>query len=224
MGDDYKAADRRPIATRGLRASQSAASALARAGVSANAISVAGMLVGILAGAAFAATAGGFGPGRPWWILGAALVQLRLLANMFDGMVAIERGTASPTGELYNEVPDRVSDTATLVGLGYAALSVPVLGFLAAGAAMFTAYIRATGKAAGARHEFCGPFAKPQRMFLVTLCGLWCGLTPPAWQAIPALGPVAGIPAITLAVIAAGSLLTALRRLAKIAAALKRPT
>ena len=35
-------------------------------------------------------------------------------------------------GELYNEVPDRVSDAATLIGLGHAAEGWPVLGFLAA--------------------------------------------------------------------------------------------
>ena len=46
--------------------------------------------------------------------------RLRLLANLLDGMVAIGRGIASPVGELFNEVPDRVSDTAVLLGLGVA--------------------------------------------------------------------------------------------------------
>jgi phosphatidylglycerophosphate synthase len=139
---------------------------------------------------------------------------------MLDGMVAITRGTASRVGELYNEIPDRVSDSAILIGLGYAASSHPTLGYLAAGAALFVSYIRATGKAAGAHQEFCGPFAKPQRMFVVTLTGLWCGFTPLAWQSFPSLG----LPAAVLAVLVFGTFLTALRRLRKIAAALHQAT
>ena len=46
---------------------------------------------------------------------------LSLLANLLDGMVAMGRGVASPVGELFNEVADRVSDTAILLGLGWAA-------------------------------------------------------------------------------------------------------
>jgi phosphatidylglycerophosphate synthase len=53
-------------------------------------------------------------------------------------MVAIEAGTASPVGELYNEVPDRVSDTATLIGAGYAVGGHPTLGYVAACLALFT--------------------------------------------------------------------------------------
>ena len=77
------------------------------------------------------------------WLAAAVLVQLRLLANLLDGMVAIEAAQASRVGELFNEVPDRVSDAATLVGLGFAVGSVPLLGFLAAILAILVAYIRA---------------------------------------------------------------------------------
>jgi phosphatidylglycerophosphate synthase len=131
-------------------------------------------------------------------------------------MVAIASGTASPVGELYNEIPDRVSDAATFIGLGYAAHAHPTLGYLAACTAVFVAYVRAIGKASGAHQEFCGPFAKPQRMFLVTLTGLWCALTPLAWQSFPAFG----VPAAILGIVVLGTALTALRRLRRIAAAL----
>jgi phosphatidylglycerophosphate synthase len=86
-------------------------------------------------------------------VLAAVGVQLRLLANMFDGMVAIETGRTSAVGELYNEVPDRVSDTAVLVGAGYAAGGCPVLGYVAALLAVFIAYVRAQGRVAGASQE-----------------------------------------------------------------------
>jgi phosphatidylglycerophosphate synthase len=122
---------------------------------------------------------------------------MRLLANMFDGMVAIESDRASPIGELFNEVPDRVSDAALLIGLGYARGGHVLLGFTAALLAVFTAYVRAMGKVAGGRQEFCGPMAKPQRMLVVTATALWCGLAPAAWQVESNVG--FGLPAYALA-------------------------
>jgi len=205
-------ADRRPIAARELGVFKSLASRLAKAGVSANAISVAGMVAGLLAGAALVFTARRPELARVLWIAAAACVQLRLLANMLDGMVAIESGTASKVGELYNEVPDRVSDTAVIVGLGYAAGGDPIWGWAAALAAMFTAYVRTTGKGAGAKSDFRGPMAKQQRMFLVTLTAILCASTELTTSRLPR---------ITLIVIAVGSLLTALRRLLGVARALR---
>ena len=155
MDDRYTPLERRPIASREHRVSRAVAKTLAGIGVEANWISIAGMLGGIAAGGAFALTPTAYGPQRLWWIAGALLIQIRLLGNMFDGMVAIERGTASARGELYNEVPDRVSDSAIFIGLGYAADSAAALGYLAACASLFAAYVRAVGKAAGAHQEFC---------------------------------------------------------------------
>lgn len=40
-------------------------------------------------------------------IIAIAGIQLRLLCNLVDGMVAIEGGKVTPAGELFNEVPDR---------------------------------------------------------------------------------------------------------------------
>jgi phosphatidylglycerophosphate synthase len=215
----YQPTERRPIAARRWPIWQHTATWLARRGVSANSISLAGMVCGMAAGAALAATA--YTPG--WELLGflagAAFIQLRLLANLLDGMVAIESGRASVVGELYNEVPDRVSDTATLVGAGFAAGGDALLGALAACAAMFTAYIRAMGKAAGAPQEYCGPMAKQQRMALLTVVAVYCGLAPAAWQ--PTWNG-RGLVAAALVVIALGSLLTAVRRLVRIATNLRK--
>lgn len=210
---------RRPLASRDLRIFRAAASMLARAGVSANAISCLSVLFGVGAGAAFFFTAQRPEWARALWIAGAALVQLRLIANMLDGMVALETGTASKVGELYNEVPDRLSDTAVLVGLGYAAGGHVLWGYGAALAAMLTAYVRAVGKAAGAPSDFSGPMAKPHRMFLVTLTAIFCGAAPLEWHSIP--NPPMGVPAAVLIVVTAGSLLTALRRLWRIGRALR---
>ncbi|MSQ94810.1 MAG: CDP-alcohol phosphatidyltransferase family protein [Gemmataceae bacterium] len=216
----YQPTERRPIASRNLRVMLWLATQLVRLKVSANAISVAGMFCAIFGGLASAATASWPEFDRLFWLSAAVLIQLRLLANLLDGMVAIESGQASAVGELYNEVPDRVSDSALLIGAGYAAGGDIVLGFSAACVALFTAYVRAMGKAAGAPSEFCGPMAKQQRMFVLTVLALFHGATPAAWQLRwHDWGFLAG----GLAIIIVLGTLTALRRLFRIAASLKRP-
>ena len=168
------------------------------------------MAAAILAGAAFAAADR---PQGGWlWLLGALLVQARLMANLLDGMVAIGRGVASPTGELFNEIPDRVSDTAVLAGVGWAA-GQPALGLLAALAAMATAYVRGVGRGLGLPSDFSGPMAKQQRMALVTALGVACGLLPSAWTM--------DWPAAALWIITLGAAATAIRRLLRIAARLR---
>jgi phosphatidylglycerophosphate synthase len=148
-------------------------------------------------------------------------MQLRLMANMLDGMVAQRRGVASPVGELFNEIPDRVSDAAALIGAGYALGGDPVLGYVAACLAVFVAYVRAQGKVAGAHQEFCGPMAKPHRMFVLTLGAVYCGLAPGSWQEVPGLRPEWGVIAWVLAVVIAGELVTVGRRLRRITRALR---
>jgi phosphatidylglycerophosphate synthase len=208
--------ERRPITSRDKKLSQRMASVLATYGVSPNLISMIGMFFGIAAGLAFAATALTVWP-RTVFVAAAVLMQLRLLANMLDGMVAVQCGKASPVGELYNEVPDRVSDTAAFVGAGYAIGSHPALGFVAAILAVFIAYIRVQGKVAGAPQDFGGPMAKPQRVFALTLLALYCGLAPSSWQ--PALVAPAeiGLLGLGLVLIICGELWTAWRRLVRIA-------
>lgn len=210
--------DRRPIRSRDTRPAQRIAAWLIARRASANAISVAGMVAGIAAGVAFAATAWWPAGERVLWLAGAAFVQLRLLANLFDGMVAIGAGTQSAVGELYNEVPDRVSDTAALVGLGCAVGGDVRFGLTAALAAMSTAYVRAVGKGSGAGSDFRGPMAKQQRMFVVTLTAVALGVLPGGW--LPAQDGF-GLPAMALTLIVVGSVVTALRRLSGVARALR---
>lgn len=194
---------------------------MAEWGVSPNSISLAGMVAGILAGGAFAATQLLPDFWRPAFFLAAALIQLRLLANMLDGMVAVQTKTDSPVGELFNEIPDRVSDSFTIIGAGYALGGSAELGFVATCLAIFLAYLRAQGKVAGAHQEYCGPLAKPQRMFLLTVVALICTFAPAAWMNLET--PVAGwgLVAWGLVFLIVGELITAARRLARISAALK---
>ena len=213
--------DRRPIATRNVRIVQRCASWIARTGVTPNAISVSSMFFGAAAGLCLAATSLIDGPLlRGAWIGAAVFMQLRLLANMFDGMVALETGKDSAVGEIFNEAPDRASDVAVLVGAGYALGGCPVLGFTAALAALGVAYVRALGASAGAGQVFAGPMAKPQRMFVLTLAAIYCSVTPHAWQPTESTTGWS-IVGFTLLSIVVGSTITLLRRLVLIARALK---
>ena len=205
--------DRRPIAARDWQPIQAAAARLIEARASPNAISVAGMVSACVAALSFAVTVRA--PTAAWalFLAGALLVQLRLLANVLDGMVAVGRGVASPVGELYNEIPDRISDSVVLAGLGVAAGDL-ALGVSAALLAMLTAYIRATGRCAGAPSDFRGPMAKQQRMAVATAAAVFCAIAPLSWTR-PAL-----LAALWLIVV--GSAATAIRRLLGIAGHLRR--
>jgi hypothetical protein len=84
---------------------------------------------------------------------------------------------------------------------------------------MMTAYVRAVGKGAGTPNEFCGPMAKQQRMFLVTLTCLYCAFTPVIWQRFSCCD--LGVPSAILSIIILGALVTTVRRLSRIAGKLK---
>jgi phosphatidylglycerophosphate synthase len=158
---------------------------------------------------------------RVLWLIAALGAQLRLTANMLDGMVALASGRASKTGELYNEVPDRVSDAAVFIGAGFAWGGNVTLGYVATMLAIFTAYIRAAGKIAGAPNEFCGPMAKQHRMFLITVICLYSAITPRSWQVVTFNNLQIGLVTLGLIVIVAGCVITVIRRASRIARALK---
>ncbi len=206
---------RRPIAARDTAWAAATARFLARRGIRPNAISVFSSVCAALGGVGFVVA--GQGSGDRSWVIGMLMaiagMQSRLLCNLFDGMVAIEGGFKTKSGEVFNELPDRFSDAFILIGAGYATEplhpGLPALGWLSAVVAVTTAYVRAMGVAAGSRAHFCGPMAKQQRMAVLTAAGV-IALGAPAWPGLRWVIPVA------LALIAAGSLLTVFRRTARI--------
>jgi phosphatidylglycerophosphate synthase len=210
--------DRRPIATRNRKWAQAATAWLAARRVSPNAISIAGMCACIVAGIALGATS--IADYRILWIIAALGAQLRLTANMLDGMVALTSGRSSKIGELYNEVPDRISDAAVFIGAGFAWGGNIALGYIATILAVFTAYVRAAGKIAGAPNEFCGPMAKQHRMFVITLICLYSAVTPRSWQVITVSDSEIGLVTLGLTVIVIGCVITVMRRLGRITRAL----
>jgi phosphatidylglycerophosphate synthase len=191
---------------------------LAACGISANAISVAGLVCAVIAGVLLAST----NPGSRWaWIAAAVLIEIRLLCNMFDGMVALDIGAGTKLGEVLNEVPDRLSDAAVFIGLGYAVGGSAWLGFAAALAAVFTAYVRVFGSAIGLPADFRGPMAKPHRMHVAAITTVLCAGVSSAGYGITEADLPIGIPTLGLAVIALGTIVTALRRLERLVAGVR---
>lgn len=217
--------DRRPIAARGLAPVRRLAAALSRAGVSPNLISVLGVVAAVVAGTSLALVGRGLVQDAALYLVAAACIQLRLLANLLDGMVAIEGNRRSPLGDLFNEVPDRVSDTVIFVGAACALGGLAWIGWAAACAALFVTYIRVLGRSLGFPSDFRGPMAKQQRMFLVTAACVYLAVVPASLK--PAFAPWDGGPELlvmewVLVVIALGSLATAARRLAALSANMRR--
>ena len=159
---------RRPIKTRNTAIGSRVTQWLAGTGVLPDHISMASMVAAALAGFAFYLSTM---PGPNWQIvfllIAAALCQVRLLCNLFDGMLATEGGKGSRAGAVWNEFPDRVADVFILVGVGLAVDWVS-LGWAAASMAVLTAYVRELGSHVSGVTDFAGPMAKPQRMAVVT--------------------------------------------------------
>jgi len=163
---------RRPLKTRQRAWAQALARILTRAGITPNAISVASLAFAAAAGMCLGWTSRAEGlPRQLLFLAAAAGVQLRLLCNMLDGMVAVEGGKRTVYGEIFNDMPDRFADIAILVGAGYSISNFTwghELGWLAAVLAVVTAYIRLLGGSMGITQYFIGPMAKPHRMALLT--------------------------------------------------------
>ncbi|ODT45726.1 MAG: CDP-diacylglycerol--glycerol-3-phosphate 3-phosphatidyltransferase [Methylobacterium sp. SCN 67-24] len=206
--------DRRPLASRDTGWARGIARRLSASGITPNQISMASMAMAACAGTAFwlAGTAAS-GPRATLLLAAALFCQLRLLCNLFDGMVAIEGGKQEADGPFWNEFPDRVADILILTGIGYG-IGLPALGWAAAAFAVLTAYARELGRNCGLPADFSGPMAKQHRMATITAAAL-LSLLEPLWRG---QGEVLEI---ALWLIAVGAAVTALRRAANIVRGLR---
>lgn len=211
-------AARRPLKSRGTGWAHFFSRTMLRMGLKPNTVSMLSLVCAAVGGgAAWLASQPG---NSPWfWLLALTGIQLRLFCNLMDGLLAVEGGLRSATGELFNEIPDRAADALILVPFGYAG-GTPLtiaLGWAAACGAVFTAYLRAMGAALLHRHDFCGPMAKPHRMAAVSigcLGMLACGILQ------------LGFPLVlwTILSINAGIVVTSWRRIAHLAKGLRQHT
>lgn len=205
---------RRPLASRQTAWAAAATRWLAGTAITPNQISIAGMgaaLVALLC--LWLAPQTGFGRAA-LLVMAALAIQIRLLCNLLDGMVAVEAGRGSPDGAFWNEFPDRISDLLILMG---AALYVgfPALGWAAVSLAFLTAYLRELGVNCGAGADFSGPMAKPHRMALITGAAI-LSLFEPLW------GWNGQIMTLGLWIVTLGAGITAARRALNLVRALNR--
>lgn len=203
MGTTEPGANRRPLKSRSTRWAAATSRAVLATGLSANQISFLGILIAALGAWALVEASA-----QPLLFLAAAAcIQLRLLANMLDGLVAVEGGRGGPTGAIWNEFPDRIEDSLLLVAAGYAG-ELPWLGWLCGLLAAVCAYVRLLGGTLGQSQDFIGPMAKPHRMAALTagclVATLWFG----------------GLQ-VALGVIAVGTAITIARRLVRLSKALR---
>lgn len=120
-------------------------SSLRNAGLSADQLTVAGLLL-----SAFAALAVAKGA----LVAGAALLALSAVADVLDGAVAKASGTASNRGNFFDSVTDRVSDSLVLGGVAWYLVSAAsphtaVLPLAVLGASNLVSYERAKAEALG---------------------------------------------------------------------------
>lgn len=214
---------RRPVRARTSGWAVATARTLARTGLRPNQVSLLSVIFSGLAGLCLV-VAGQGGMSAVWAALlftaAAVGIELRLLCNLLDGMLAVEGGMGTRTGPLFNELPDRVADALTLTCAGFAAGGAwgPHLGWAAALLAVGTACVRLLGGALGLPQDFRGPMAKQQRMHtLVLACAAAAALR------LAGLGPQAAARALLLALVLVvlGCVLTLTRRTAGIARGLR---
>ena len=205
---------RRPLKSRSASWPRQIAFALVGKGFTPNQISVASLIFASLGAFCLALTPH---PSRTiaalLFLATAICIQLRLLCNLLDGLMAIEGGRKTKAGEIFNEFPDRIADVLLFVCAGYSIYFLPrgiALGWMCAVMAVLTAYIRVFGGSVGLAQDFCGPMAKQQRMAVLTgACILSAGEQFMAWPP--------RIMFVALCIVFAGALITATRRTQRIA-------
>jgi phosphatidylglycerophosphate synthase len=208
---------RRPLKTRDASWARALARWLADRQVAPNHISLLSLVFAVTGALAMLAVpTTGPGTRTALLVLAAACIQLRLLCNLLDGMVAVEGGRGSRSGEVYNDLPDRIADPLLIVPAGYASGLAwgPELAWVAGLLALMTAYIRMLGGASGLPQDFQGPMAKPHRMATMTVGLLAAALAVPLGLDGPAL-------IVALLAVALGAAYTAVRRTRAILAALE---
>ena len=204
---------RREVKTRSASWAKAIARGLKRTGITPNQISVMSVFFAIMAGIAMVLSYYYQGLYSAFLLLAAVLlIQMRLLCNLFDGMVAVEGGRKTASGEVFNELPDRIADPIIIISAGYAIASLHwavELAWLAGLLSILTAYIRALGGCCGLKQEFIGPMAKQHRMAVLTFALLLSAATV-TWESHE------WVIFYALVLISAGCLLTLMRRTVRI--------
>ena len=158
------------------------AKALAEADLTANAVTVAALLLSIAQGAWIA-----FDPtsSLPLLVLPLTLF-IRIALNAIDGLMAKEHDLASPEGAVLNELCDVMADAALYLPFAFIPGVSPVLVVLVVVAGIIVEMTGALGPLISAPRRYDGPFGKSDRAFAFGLLALLIGLgfTAGLWTSI----------------------------------------
>jgi CDP-diacylglycerol---glycerol-3-phosphate 3-phosphatidyltransferase len=153
--------------------------ALARAGVTANQVTIAACVISVALGLWLAFT----DAPRAAFLLVPLWMFLRMALNAIDGMLAREFGQQSALGAYLNELTDVVSDAALYLPFAFVAPASGVAVGAFIFAATLTEFAGVLALMVGAERRYDGPMGKSDRALVVGLGGLAVGLgwTLPAW-------------------------------------------
>jgi CDP-diacylglycerol--glycerol-3-phosphate 3-phosphatidyltransferase len=145
---------------------------LAEAGVTANHVTIAAMIVSFIVGAAIVLF-----PAEKWLLLLMPLALfVRLALNAIDGMLAREYKMKSSLGAILNELGDVLSDTALYLPLGLVpgvnSIYIVAITILA----IVSEMIGVVALQIGAQRRYDGPMGKSDRAFAFGLLCLLLGI------------------------------------------------
>ncbi len=168
---------------------------LAGAGVSANQVTIAALLLSLLVGAVFAIFA------DTQWV--ALLIPiwlfLRMALNAIDGMLARDHGMQSELGGILNELSDVVADAALYLPFALVPGISPILVVAVVIIAILTEMAGVVAVQVGASRRYDGPMGKSDRAFVFGLLALLLGIgLDLRWWANAGLAIVAVLSVITV--------------------------
>lgn len=146
--------------------------ALAKAGVSANQVTVVALLLSLVIGALFALnpSAGWAALSIPVWLF------LRMALNAIDGMLAREHDMQSDLGGILNELSDVVADAALYLPFALVPGISPMLVVAVVILSILTEMAGVVAVQVGASRRYDGPMGKSDRAFIFGLLALLLGL------------------------------------------------
>jgi CDP-diacylglycerol---glycerol-3-phosphate 3-phosphatidyltransferase len=154
---------------------------LARAGVTANQVTIAAALLSVAVGICMLL----FPQDRWPLLLLPAFLFARMALNAIDGMLAREHGMKSRLGAILNEVGDVISDTALYLPLALVPGFHPRLVVVAVALAIISELTGIVAVQIGATRRYDGPMGKSDRAFVFGLLALLAGLGVPFGRWLP---------------------------------------
>jgi CDP-diacylglycerol--glycerol-3-phosphate 3-phosphatidyltransferase len=155
---------------------------LAKAGVTANGVTLAALGLSLAHGAWLA-----LAPGSRWpFLLLPVTLAARMALNAIDGMMAREHGIKSPEGAVLNELGDVISDAALYLPFALVAGVNATLVVLVVTASIIGEMAGALGPLLGGTRRYDGPLGKSDRAFALGLLGflIGVGIAPGRWTTV----------------------------------------